>query len=138
MKYANPENKALFNQSVWQVVRQIPAGRVSTYGHVARLIPLPPEMSEGDYRAWGARWVGGAMAACPEDVPWWRVINSQGKISLRSGTGKQRQRELLEEEGVVFDERERVNLKKYLWTGQEDKGMRQAGFNLDLPPEGER
>ena len=59
------------------------------------------------------------MAACPEGVPWQRVINSQGKISLRRGTGPQIQRELLEAEGIEFDERERVDLKRYGWAGPE-------------------
>lgn len=136
MKYTHPENRAVFNQAVWQIVRQIPYGRVATYGQIARLIPPPPAMSQADYLAWGARWVGGAMAACPEDIPWWRVINSQGKISLRPGEGNLRQRELLEDEGVVFDERERVNMKSYLWAGPDEKGIHQIGFNLDPPAEG--
>ncbi|MGW8249045.1 MAG: MGMT family protein [Anaerolineales bacterium] len=133
MNFNNPESRALFNQSVWQIVRQIPSGRVSTYGYIARLIPPPAGMNPADYQAWGARWVGGAMAACPQDVPWWRVINSQGKISLRPGEGKSRQRELLEEEGVQFDERERVNLKQYLWTGEQDRSAQQGRFDLDPP-----
>ena len=57
------------------------------------------------------------MAACPDDVPWQRVINSQGKISQRPGA--QRQKELLLEEGVVFDEKERIDLKKYGWSGSD-------------------
>jgi methylated-DNA-protein-cysteine methyltransferase-like protein len=57
------------------------------------------------------------MAACPENVPWQRVINAQGKISLRQGSGGTRQRELLEAEGVQFDERDRVDLKQYQWEG---------------------
>jgi methylated-DNA-protein-cysteine methyltransferase-like protein len=73
-------------------------------------------MSEQDYRAFGARWVGGAMAACPEGVPWQRVINAQGKISLRGGS-ETRQRELLESEGVIFDSRDRVDLQRFGWTG---------------------
>ncbi|OGO66664.1 MAG: hypothetical protein A2030_08760 [Chloroflexi bacterium RBG_19FT_COMBO_50_10] len=57
------------------------------------------------------------MAACPQDVPWQRVINSQGKVSLRPGGGGSNQRELLEAEGVIFDERDRVDLKIYAWDG---------------------
>jgi methylated-DNA-protein-cysteine methyltransferase-like protein len=137
MKYTNPENRAAFNQAVWQIVRQIPAGRVATYGQIARLITPPGGMSQADYLTWGARWVGGAMAACPDDVPWWRVINSQGKISLRPGEGKLRQHELLEDEGVIFDERERVNMKRYSWAGPGDTGIYQTGFNLDTPAKGD-
>ncbi|MBU2611265.1 MAG: MGMT family protein, partial [Chloroflexi bacterium] len=51
--------------------------------------------------------------ACPDDVPWWRVINAQGKISLKRGAEEQRAR--LEAEGVEFDERGRVDTKKYKW-----------------------
>jgi methylated-DNA-protein-cysteine methyltransferase-like protein len=75
-------------------------------------------MDAKSYQAFGARWVGGAMAACPQDVPWQRVINSQGKVSLRLGGGGSQQRHLLESEGVEFDERDRVDLKKYAWSGQ--------------------
>ena len=117
MKFTSPPDRAFYNNQVWEVVRQIPRGRVATYGQVAALIQPPGGMSQSDYRAWGARWVGGAMAACPEDVPWQRVINAQGKISLRRGSGQFRQRELLEEEGIIFNERERVDLKQYGWEG---------------------
>jgi methylated-DNA-protein-cysteine methyltransferase-like protein len=57
------------------------------------------------------------MAACPQDVPWQRVINSQGKVSLRPGGGGVHQREFLEAEGVIFDQRGRVDLKLYAWSG---------------------
>ncbi|MDO9349360.1 MAG: MGMT family protein [Anaerolineales bacterium] len=73
---------------VWDIVRQIPAGKVATYGQIAALIPPPGGMPLPDYLAFEARWVGGAMAACPPDVPWQRVINAQGKISLRPGAEK--------------------------------------------------
>ena len=61
--------------------------------------------------------VGGAMAACPADVPWQRVINSQGKVSLRQGGGGEAQREILENEGVPFNDKDRIDLKVYLWVG---------------------
>jgi methylated-DNA-protein-cysteine methyltransferase related protein len=67
------------------------------------------------YQAFAPRWVGGAMAACPEDVPWQRVINSKGEISQRPGADKQR--ELLEEEGIRFDDRGRIDLKIFGWQG---------------------
>jgi methylated-DNA-protein-cysteine methyltransferase-like protein len=60
------------------------------------------------------------MAACPDDVPWQRVINSQGKISQRPGA--ERQRQLLETEGIPFV-KDKVDLKLYQWHGpdQEDE-----------------
>jgi methylated-DNA-protein-cysteine methyltransferase-like protein len=120
MKYTSPSNRASFNQKVWYLVRQIPAGRVATYGQIAGMIPPPPGMDYDNYSAWGARWVGGAMAACPEDVPWQRVVNSQGKISLRGESGQSHQRQLLEAEGVVFDARDRIDLEQYGWKGPEE------------------
>ena len=114
-RYTSPPDPQRFNQQVWDLVRQVPPGKVVTYGQIAAWITAPPGMHIKDYLAFGARWVGGAMAACPSDVPWQRVINAQGKISLRQGAEKQR--ELLEAEGVVFSERGRVDLKVYEWQG---------------------
>jgi methylated-DNA-protein-cysteine methyltransferase-like protein len=116
-RYVSPPQREEFNQRVWMLVRQIPLGKVATYGQIASLLPPPPEMDPKSYLAFGARWVGGAMAACPQGVPWQRVINSQGKISLRPGAGGSNQRELLEDEGIIFDEHERVDLKVYTWKG---------------------
>lgn len=118
-QFVSPPNPAAFNSQVWEIVRQIPPGKVATYGQIAGLIPPPGGMATRDYLAFGPRWVGGAMAACPSDVPWQRVINAQGKISLRKGAGPSHQRQLLEAEGVQFDERERVDLKRYGWSGPE-------------------
>ncbi|HLA99337.1 MAG TPA: MGMT family protein [Anaerolineales bacterium] len=117
MKYTSPPDRQFYYAQVWEIVRQVPAGRVTTYGQVAGYIPPPTGMSQVDYKAWGARWVGGAMAACPENVPWHRVINAQGKISLPARSGQERQRELLEAEEIKFDDRERIDLKVYGWEG---------------------
>jgi methylated-DNA-protein-cysteine methyltransferase-like protein len=106
-------------------VRQIPRGKVATYGQIALLIPPPAGITPDDYRRLGAIWVGGAMANAPDDVPWQRVINSQGKISLRPGLGPAVQRNLLEQENVTFDDRDRVNLKQYGWNGDAEAGPAQ-------------
>ncbi|OGO28081.1 MAG: hypothetical protein A2136_05700 [Chloroflexi bacterium RBG_16_54_11] len=116
-RYVSPPRRDEFNKKVWAIVRQIPPGKVSTYGQIAALIGPPSGMDPKSYLAYGARWVGTAMADCPQDVPWQRVINSQGKVSLRPGVGGSRQRELLESEGVIFDDRDRVDLKTYAWAG---------------------
>jgi methylated-DNA-protein-cysteine methyltransferase-like protein len=120
-RYTSPPKREEFNLHVWALVRQIPPGKVCTYGQIAALLPPPAGMDPKSYKAFGARWVGGAMAACPHDVPWQRVINSQGKVSLRSAGGGTQQRELLESEGVVFDEHDRVDLKIYAWSGENDQ-----------------
>jgi len=114
-RYVSPPKKDEFNQKVWALVRQIPPGKVCTYGQVAALVGPPAGMDPKSFLAFGARWVGGAMAACPEDVPWQRVINAQGKVSLRPGGGGSHQRDLLEAEGVIFDEHDRVDLKTFAW-----------------------
>ena len=115
--FSSPPDPLAYKNKVWVVVRQIPAGRVATYGQIAALIPLPPGVDPKDFLAFGARWVGGAMAACPSDVPWQRVINAQGKISLPPGAGYEQQRQLLEEEGINFDEKGRIDLNYYRWSG---------------------
>ncbi len=108
-----PAQRTAFFKAVWALVRQIPAGKVSTYGQIAARIPVPQGVTPEDFKALRARWVGQAMAECPGDVPWQRVINSEGKISPRPGAELQRQ--LLEAEGVAFDVRSRVDLEKYGW-----------------------
>jgi methylated-DNA-protein-cysteine methyltransferase related protein len=90
------------------MVRRVPRGYVVTYGQIATLLGSPRV----------ARQVGYAMAAVRpgDDVPWHRVINAQGRISHRGDVGRaQRQRELLEAEGVVFDQSERVDLQRHRW-----------------------
>lgn len=114
MNYPSPPNPQAYYEQVWHLVRQIPHGTVATYGQIAQMLPPPDAVDPEEYKAFGPRWVGSAMSACPDDVPWQRVINSQGKISKRPGAEKQRQR--LEEEGVVFV-KDKVNLKVYQWRG---------------------
>lgn len=95
-------------QDIYLVVREIPVGRVATYGQIARLIGRPRH----------ARQVGYALAATPDglDIPWHRVINARGEISRRSKPGyDELQRMLLEDEGVAFDERGRICLPRFQW-----------------------
>ena len=113
--FSSPPNLNEFRQQVWVIARKIPAGKVASYGQIAGMIPPPGGMDAKAYLAFGARWVGGAMAACPEGIPWWRVVNARGEISLRGGADEQRRR--LEEEGIQFDQRGRIDLKCFKWTG---------------------
>jgi methylated-DNA-protein-cysteine methyltransferase-like protein len=97
---------------IYDLVRMIPEGRVASYGHVALyIVRCTPRM------------VGFAMAALPydSDVPWHRVINSKGMISLRSGgDGATIQRVLLEAEGICFDKKGRVDLMAFGWEGPDE------------------
>lgn len=96
-----------FHRAVHRLVGEIPRGRVATYGQIAALLGHP--------RA--ARAVGYAMRHCPPGMPWHRVVNAQGGISLRANVaGMVTQRVLLEQEGVVV-RRGRTRLDRYRWPG---------------------
>ncbi len=103
-----------FFERVYRVVKQIPRGKVASYGQIAALLGHPQ----------AARTVGWALNALTSaqaaEAPWQRVINSAGRISLsRADLSADIQRGLLEEEGVEFDEREHVDLRRFGWVGLE-------------------
>lgn len=101
-----------FSERVYQTVRRIPPGRVASYGDIAALLGTP--------RA--ARGVGWALNALSgdSDVPWWRVINKRGAISIRHpDVSPKVQRAMLEDEGVPFDEREQVDWGAVRWVPPE-------------------
>jgi len=116
MNFPSPPDQQGYYEQVWTQVRKVPRGKVATYGQIAQMIAPPEGINADDYKAFSPRWVGNAMAACPDNVSWQRIINSQGKISERPGA--KRQRQLLEGEGIVFVN-DKVDLKKYLWDGLE-------------------
>jgi methylated-DNA-protein-cysteine methyltransferase related protein len=99
-----------FYRRVYRVVRQIPRGRVVTYGVVARMAGRPG----------AARTVGWALAALPDDpdVPWWRVINAAGRISVAGHHHAAVQRALLLGEGVKFASGGAVNLATFGWPAE--------------------
>ena len=104
------EWNAGLRQRIYRVVERIPKGCVATYGQIARLAGLRGH----------ARQVGYALHALQpgSPVPWHRVINARGEISLRTAAGAHdEQRERLEAEGVDFDERGRVDLNEFRWNG---------------------
>ena len=95
-------------QKIWQVVAAIPAGSVASYGQVAKLAGLPN----------AARQVGRTLKNLPKDtkLPWHRVINSQGTISLpNSSRGHYIQKQRLEAEGITFKSGGKIDLKKFGW-----------------------
>ena len=102
-----------WHQSVWKVVSEIPSGHVLTYGEVARLSGMPK----------AARRVSQALRRAPRgmELPWHRVINSQGKISFpEDSSGWQHQKSILEAEGVVFL-KGKIDLEKYGYRGAVDR-----------------
>ncbi|MEM7563885.1 MAG: MGMT family protein [Pseudomonadota bacterium] len=105
-------HQTIFYQQIWELARAVPEGKVATYGQLSKMLPPPDGFSAADYNAFSPRWAGEAMAACPEDVPWHRIINSQGKISHIKDAEKQRQ--LLEAEGLKFIN-DKIDLKQYQW-----------------------
>ena len=100
-----------FYDAVYRAITMIPPGRVTTYGTIAAMVGRPM----------AARAVGYALRALPEDthVPWHRVINAQGTISLKARHPQETdfQRQLLEREGVVFGPDDRVDLRRFGWVG---------------------
>lgn len=95
-----------FLAQIFVVIHQIPSGKVSTYGDIAKMAGYPGY----------ARHVGKALSNLPRDskLPWYRVINSAGKISLK-GDSFDRQAEHLKKNGIDVSDTGRVNLKKYKW-----------------------
>jgi len=97
-------------RKIYAVIARIPPGKVATYGQVATLAGLPGH----------ARQVGTALGSLPNEgsaVPWQRVVNARGGVSPRGGLGIAEgfQRHLLEEEGVCFDARGRIDLERCGW-----------------------
>ncbi len=108
-----------FFQDILSLIRAIPAGKVATYGQISCLAGDP----------WGTRQVVRALHACSdkENLPWHRVINSRGGISLRPGQGAEEQRRRLRAEGLKFDRWGCLDLDKFQWDptpGQLSKVLR--------------
>ncbi|WP_087019977.1 MGMT family protein [Thaumasiovibrio subtropicus] len=95
-----------FEQQIYAAVYQIPSGSVATYGDIAKLAGYPGY----------ARHVGKVLSSLPKDtqLPWFRIINSQGRISLK-GTSLERQMARLREEGILVEPNGKISLKKYRW-----------------------
>ena len=105
-KEANAETQVK-RESIWQVVHMIPSGKVATYGQVAALAGLPK----------AARFAGTSLKDLPKAtrIPWHRVINAQGRISLPpSSASYQEQHQRLTQEGVLI-RNGKVVLKDYQW-----------------------
>ena len=120
LRHASPRER------IRALVAQIPAGRVATYGQLARM--------EGHCTP---RRVGYVMAALPEEhgLPWHRVINGQGRCApRRDGGGAAQQEDRLRAEGLHFDRRGRVDLARVAWEGPDWDWAERHGFNPVAPP----
>ena len=105
-------------ERIYMVIRQVPVGKVTTYGQISKIVGTASARQVG-YALHGAQpWM---------QVPWQRVVNAKGMISL-SGSG---QRQLLEAEGIVFDARGRIDLKRYGWSGPDVDWLEANGFDAD-------
>lgn len=98
---------SIFTQQVIEVIRMIPEGRVSTYGRVARAAGHPL----------GARQVSWLLHSASQKyhLPWHRVVNAKGRISLPAAGGYELQKSLLESEGVVFSADDTIDLDRFLF-----------------------
>jgi methylated-DNA-protein-cysteine methyltransferase-like protein len=96
-----------FSDQVKKWIKKIPAGKVATYGQISHLA--------GHFN--GARQVSWILHSCSakDNLPWHRVINHRGTISLKPGSGFEKQKELLEAEGVIFDDHNRIDLDSFQW-----------------------
>ncbi len=103
---------------IYEVVRAVPAGRVSTYGDIALIVG-------GGVNAW---MVGQALNQIPkqdsDEIPWQRIVNAEGGIS----TSGLLQRKLLEDEGIAFDDRSKINLRRFRWHGPSTAWAAEHGF----------
>ena len=101
-----------FTSEVIRLIKAIPRGKVATYGQIAYLAGLDSSVRR-------VVWI---LHSCSEKegLPWHRVVNRKGEISLKPGAGYEKQKALLEKEGIVFDEKDRIDLDRFLWEGDEE------------------
>lgn len=100
-----------FFQKIRDIIKNIPAGKVATYGQIAAYAGNPT----------GARQVVWVLRSSSqkENLPWHRVVNRKGRISLKPGQGYEVQKALLGEEGVTFDSTDTIDFNQYLWRPHE-------------------
>ena len=95
-----------FTQKVVEIIKNIPNGKVATYGQIA-------DLAGNRFAARQVVWILNSQSD-RHKLPWQRVINSQGKIGLK-GEGYKIQKKLLLQEGVKFDERDKIDFRGFLW-----------------------
>ncbi|HEY0607175.1 MAG TPA: MGMT family protein [Herpetosiphonaceae bacterium] len=112
---------------IYEVVSAVPSGTVSTYGDIATIVG-------GGIDAWT---IGQALNQVPKDreqeIPWQRIINAQGGISTKGLL----QRKLLEDEGVEFNEQNKIELRRFRWSGPAAEWAAENGYQTLTPDEPE-
>jgi methylated-DNA-protein-cysteine methyltransferase related protein len=97
-----------FSHRAISIIQKIPRGKVATYGQIAAYAGNP----------YAARQVVRILCSSSEKygLPWYRVINRKGQISLRPNCGYEIQKALLQKEGIKFDKNDTIDFERYLWT----------------------
>ena len=96
-----------FTAEAIRLIKAIPKGKVATYGQIAYMTGLYPSVRR-------VVWLLHSSSK-KEGLPWHRVVNKKGEISLKPGSGYEKQKELLEKEGIQFDENDCIDLDVFLW-----------------------
>lgn len=96
-----------FHKQVVKIIKMIPLGKVATYGQIAAMAGSPR----------GARQVVRTLhsSSDKEKLPWHRVINARGRISLKPDSGYEIQKAMLEDEGIIFNADGSINMRKFQW-----------------------
>ena len=107
--YMSGNDAMTLSERIAAVISAVPAGRVATYGQVAAMAGNPKAARQvvRVLNAWSTR----------RGLPWYRIVNREGRISLPRGGGYEEQRSLLEREQVVFDETDRIDMSRFQWSG---------------------
>jgi methylated-DNA-protein-cysteine methyltransferase-like protein len=105
-----------FTLKVKALIRQIPAGKVASYGLIAALAGNPRAARQ-------VTWILHSSSVA-DNLPWHRVVNRKGKLSLKPLDGYEIQKQRLQQEGVVFDEHDTIDLDRFLWCGKENDQAR--------------
>lgn len=101
-----------FTSKVIKLIKSIPRGKVATYGQIACLAGVCSSVRR-------VVWI---LHSCSKkrSLPWHRVVNQKGTISLKPGSGYEKQKEMLQREGIVFDKKDRIDMDRFLWEWDED------------------
>jgi len=108
MKRPGTSESLPFSQRVKNIIKEIPRGKVATYGQIATLVGNPRATRQ-------IVWILHSSTQ-KDKLPWQRVVNGKGKISLKPNHGYEIQKELLQKEGVFFDESDTIDFERYLWS----------------------